>query len=535
MTRPFAAILLAALCAPPALGADLTIFASGEAEYDDNAFRRTGDEEDDFFFRIRPGVRIHEDRGDDVNFSLQYEIPAEFAVDNSEELNDVDHVANGHATWHVNDRLDVTASERFRYLRSTLRRNFDDDSVESGAGVPDISDERERVTLNDASLGATYSFAPRLYGRLNASHGYFDSTREDRSEVSSISGTGDLTYALTSEHQVGGGLGFTYQDFSESTTFSGSETLIYNLFGTWRWTIDETTAFEVTAGPSLIDTRQETPDTVTLQRQVPFTVLEGGFAPQGFTDEEGTPIGGQAITPGSLLLQNPNTCSVVGGVSVAPCASNIVVDPQAGPASAALRQAILDAVVPVTNVNPRSSQETDLTIFAEAVLRKQWLPTLQSALRYSRRQGNASGLGGTVITDAVSLSNTWDFAERWQLALRGDWSRRQSATDQVGTFSRVVATDPATLLEPPGGTFVFVAGLDGTAFNAKVDDFDIDTDRWGVAGRLTHRLFRNTRVYAQVTYDEQTSQTGTRGSSSDFDNFIATVGVRHVFDPIKLW
>lgn len=535
MTRPFVAILLAALWAPPVPAADLTIFVAGEAEYDDNAFRRQTDEEDDVFFRIRPGVKIHEDRGDDVNFSLQYEVPAEFAVDNSEELNDVDHVADGDATWHVNDRLDVTASERFRYLRSTLRRDFGDDSVEAGAGIPTISDERERVKRNDATLGATYRFAPRLFGQISGSHGWFDSTREDRSEVNTVSGSGRLVYALTSEHQVGGGAAFTYQKFDEHVSFTGSDTYIYNVFANWRWTIDETTAFEVTAGPSLIDSRQDTPGALTFRQQAPFTISEGGVAPVGFVDVEGNSIANQPITPGSLILQNPNACPTLGGVAVQPCGSNIVVDPQAGPDSVQLRQAILDAVIPVTNLNPRSSSETDLTIFAEVVLTKQWLPELQSALSYTREQGGASGLGGTVITDSVSLSNTWDFAERWQLSLRGGWTRRESATEQVGTFFRTVPTDPATIPGAPAGSYVFIAGLDGTAFNASVDDVTIDTQRWGVGGRLTHRLFRNTRVYAQVTYDDQESKARTRGATSDFDNFIATVGVRHVFEPIKLW
>ena len=35
----------------------------------------------------------------------------------------------------------------------------------------------------------------------------------------------------------------------------------------------------------------------------------------------------------------------------------------------------------------------------------------------------------TVIADSASLSNTWDFAERWQIAVRGDWVNRTSVVD----------------------------------------------------------------------------------------------------------
>jgi predicted porin len=72
------------------------------------------------------------------------------------------------------------------------------------------------------------------------------------------------------------------------------------------------------------------------------------------------------------------------------------------------------------------------------------------------------------------------------------------------------------------------------AFNSK-QDVDVDTDRWGVAGRITHQLFKNTSIYGQVRYDEQDSTTDSLGSSSDFENFLATFGVRHVFEPIPLW
>lgn len=530
MTRSFAAMFLVALLAPPVLAADLSLFASGEAEYDDNAFRSIHDKQDDVFFRIRPGLKIHEDRGDDLNYSLQYELPAELAVDHGQELNDLDHVASGNFIYHVNDRLDIVGLDRFRYLRSTLRRNFESDSVESGLGVPSISDRRERVRLNDAELEADYRFAPRLVGRVVANHRYFDSTREDRSQVDSISGRADVTYRLTSEHQLGGGARFTYQDFAQSTRFSGSQSYIYNVFGSWRWTIDETTALDVSLGPSLIQTDQDRASRVSSQLLVPYTVLNGTpFAPAGVFDENGASLAGQSISPGSLLVENPFQCAVLNGVPVRPCGSNVIVDPASNPT---LWSAIRNTRTAVTNLNPGGGQNTTVNLFAQVVLTKRWTPTLATALRYSREQDNASGLGGTVIADAVSLSNTWDITERWQLALRGDWTNRQSVADQVGTFYQVEPLDPASLTPSPTGT---IAGLQGTAFNASVRSVNIDTQRWGVAGRVTHQLFRNTRVYLQVTYDQQQSSGGTRGATSDFSNFLATFGVRHTFEPIKLW
>jgi hypothetical protein len=164
------------------------------------------------------------------------------------------------------------------------------------------------------------------------------------------------------------------------------------------------------------------------------------------------------------------------------------------------------------------------------VLSQRWSPNLSTALRYSRQQGDASGLGGTVIVDAVSLSNTWDFAERWQLALRGDWVRRESAFDLAQTFDEVRTSGLGDPTYIPAGAAVRT----GASFNS-TQNVDINTDRWGVAARITHQLFKNTSLYGQVRYDEQSSRGDTLGNASDFENFLATFGVRHVFEPIPLW
>jgi hypothetical protein len=206
------------------------------------------------------------------------------------------------------------------------------------------------------------------------------------------------------------------------------------------------------------------------------------------------------------------------------CNPNIVLD---SVDDAAIIDSILNDVRSVTNVNPSGASDRNLNFFANIQITKRWSPTLATALRYARQQDNASGLGGTVILDAVSLSNTWDFWDRWQLALRSDWTRRESAFNLEETY------DAVTGQVYPGGTVVFAA-RDGTAFNS-TQDAGIDTRRWGVAARITHQLFRSTSLSVQVRYDEQESASDTLGNSSDFKNILATFGVRYTFDPIKLW
>jgi hypothetical protein len=74
----------------------------------------------------------------------------------------------------------------------------------------------------------------------------------------------------------------------------------------------------------------------------------------------------------------------------------------------------------------------------------------------------------------------------------------------------------------------------GSSFNSDSRS-NIDTVRWSVAGRITHRLFRSTRLYGLVRYDDQESESGTLGRTTDFENLSVIFGVAHSFEPIKLW
>ena len=161
-TSSVLALVAWAVVIPGALRAgDLTFALDGYAEYDDNAFRSSSDEKQDVLFRLRPWARLYDDRGQDLSYSLTYAVPVEFAVDNS-ELNDVDQDLLGNFNYPVNDRLTVFGSNGFRYLRSELRTK-----IEGTGSVDDgllINEERDRVTMNDALLGTSYQFTPRLQG-----------------------------------------------------------------------------------------------------------------------------------------------------------------------------------------------------------------------------------------------------------------------------------------------------------------------------------------------------------------------------------
>src|SRR5678816_535402 len=144
MKRAIFTTLLVVCAAVPAFAADLEFSAGGEVEYDDNVFRSDTNKEDDVLFRLRPGVRIYEDHAHAFNFSAGYEAPIEFSADYTSELDEVDHIGAGSFSYRANNRFDVFGSERYGYLRSTLRQAEADD-IGLTQGFVAINDQRDRI------------------------------------------------------------------------------------------------------------------------------------------------------------------------------------------------------------------------------------------------------------------------------------------------------------------------------------------------------------------------------------------------------
>lgn len=519
-----------------ATGADLTIWGSAESEYDDNAFRSKNDREDDVIFHLTPAVRLHEDRGQDLLYSLEYRVPFEFAVDHSSELDDIDHFVIGRATYHLNDRTEFFVRDRFGYLRGTLR----DETTVDGQGGTAINSERDRVLRNDAEGGVEYQFSPRLMGTARMSHELFENDRDDRADNWLLQGSADLLYALTPKHQVGGGIRGIRQEFDATTNIVGSKLVTYNVFAQWLWQISETLDLSMTVGPSYIENDQDDgPGAVTGPEYPNFTLTTDGDATgQGWVDQDRNPATGP-FSAGSVLVSQIGACDtladgtrVVQGSLCAPAVPTpttalVLVRPTDPNYDALTAQAPVSYIPPAT---AKGDDSNSVNVFGEAVLRKRWSPTFQSALRYSRTQAGASGLGGAVIRDEINLSNNWDVTERWQIFVRGDWSFRQSINEATSIFEVAQADTLGNGAANPA-EFAMVTGLT----TVRGTNTDIDTMRWGVAGRLTRLFTRTTSGWVQLTYNEQDSKGGTLGRGSDFENFLASVGVRHVFAPIKLW
>jgi hypothetical protein len=537
------ALVAWAVAVPGALrAAELTFAVDGAAEYDNNVFRSSRDEDDDFLFRLMPSVRLSDDRSSDLRYSLTYRLPVEFAVEHS-ELNDVDQWLGATGLYHVNDRLSVFGSNDFRYLRSELLTNLEE--TRGGFDSLLVNEQRDRILLNSAGAGASYQFTPRLAGQTRFEHEYYNPSRDDRATTNAFIGTGRMDYALTPQHKVGGGTRVQWQTFDDTQDIVGSNAQSYSIFGSWEWTVSERIGLSVAVGPALIRNEQDDPNATEMRSLVPSRERGSNFrASPGFVRADGSPADPNEIfEDGVLLVGNITNCSVaqVNGVPTfvldggKSCPLNVVLDRSPGSPDEDLIGDI-ETAAPVTLVNadPNGESSTDVTVFALVTGRVDWTPTLHSALSYRRDQGTASGLGGTVVSDLVQLVNTYEFTEKWNVSVRGEWSLRTSIDESTRTLFQAQPVDfgaGPTLIAGTAAT----PGGQGIILTQRDQATDIDTMRWGFAGRLTHLLTRNTSGYLQFTYNQQDSESDTLGDASDFDNYLVTIGVQHVFQPIKLW
>ena len=500
-------VLLGMLFPGLAWGADVRLSIAGAVEYDNNVLRSDSNKQDDAVFRVAPQIRLVEDR-EQLNYSVGYQMPYEIGVTN-QDVNDLNYIADANFSYRATPQTELFGNNGFYYVRGL----FSQDQNLQDPTLGDVGDQRDRILQNDVSLGVRHLFTPRLSGTVLVNNGVYDTNQFNRSNVLSYGGSARSDYQLTPHHQLGGGFSFSRQMFDKTINRPASDTDYYNLFGSWEWLFDETTSFNIQAGPALIHSTQDAASTTTNQLLIPFTT-NGDGSLQVF---ENNPTLCPMLGGNSVIIDNAgNTCPRINIPSSNQAAIDFInnIPPGSNP------------LAPVAYLTPPESvTDTRVTYFANASLTKRWSPTLASSLAYTRQENGASGIDGGAVLDAITLSNSWRISERWDAAVRADWTQRKSATNGSRVF-----VIPGTAAVPGVPNVANAANL------VQLDSSDsLDTQRWGMAARLAYRLTKNTVTSLQYAYNKQSSSGDTVGQSSDFDNHLVTFTVQYNFEPIGLW
>lgn len=495
------------------LGADLVFEFQGSGEYDSNVFRRPSNPEDDFLFRLRPGVRLEEKHGEDLNYSLRYLAPIELSVDNSKELDNVDQYGNLKLSYKPSGRAEFYGDDVFRYQHGTLLSFA---TLDSG-GVPSIGTSRDRVTTNVASAGVRYQLSESLEADMSMRHQLFESRRADRQDNWMFSLNPNFFYRLNPRHRVGLGVQYSHQDFDASDFAVASQVDSVNAYAQWSWAISSTMGLSVRVGPAYLHSEQD-PAPARFVAPIPF---------QSALYDPGT---GQAV-PAVVVYELSSCPTAPSGAQYIPAegCGTVFANPPITQTANPGDYAAVVGQTPISLVSAGNVDDTDDTVdvFAQIELIQNWTPQLTSRFGYERSQGAASGLGGTVIRDSVTASLDWRFRQRWDFSASGAWVNRESLAD-VNEFFALAG--PAGL--PSGLAAAAYTGIQEVLATSRQR---VETEMWSVSARMSHRLFRKTHVFAQATYTDQDSKAGTLGSGSDFEDWLGIVGVRHEFEPIGLW
>jgi hypothetical protein len=332
-------------------------------------------------------------------------------------------------------------------------------------------------------------------GNFAFSNRLFNSDLPRRSNSMVYGGNTNLIYALSSLHQLGGGAAVTYQDFDSSNdgSIAPSQALFFNIYATWKWAIDETMTFELTGGPTYVDNNQDAP---------PF-------------EASGLPL--IPYLPVTGFVYNFDSCGLVNGL---PVLSRCTVDPTTVLPESERNNTTTLFFLDDTGTGGSSS---NWTFFGEAAINKRWSPRLVSTLIYRRTDSTASGTGSATL-DLVSLTTSWRISELWDASLRADFTRRESTSPRQQTL--IVVGNAA----PPYDGAAESVGLTATTVKQS-----LDTNRWGVAARMTRRITKHISASLRYTFNQQSSKSVTAGSSSDFSNHLVSLGVQYDFDRWHLW
>jgi hypothetical protein len=185
-----------------------------------------------------------------------------------------------------------------------------------------------------------------------------------------------------------------------------------------------------------------------------------------------------------------------------------------------------DTTVSFLGPTPSAISDTSWTAFGSLTLNKRWTPEIVSSASYSRSFDTASGVAGSAISDYVSLLTTWQITQLWSLAVRGDFTRRESTSplrqDLLVVEDQLLGGGPTVIAQ--------AVGLSSTVLQDS-----LDTNRWGVSTRLARRINDNLVVSTRYSFNRQSSRSGTVGRFSDFDDHIVTLAVEYDFDRWRLW
>lgn len=486
---PLALLPLLLLAAPSARADSLILGLEQRVNIESNLFKSPEDPESDGSYELRPTLRLLRD-DPRLRYDLYYRPSFDFYFQNS-ELDNESHLFRGAVDFAPIPTGVLRASGEVSHYRSISA------SAEDEQGIADVlTDRAGRVTRVFADL----EYEQRVEadwlasGRVGIqSYGFSNQNNVDNI---GFDGEARLLHELRSNLALGGAFSGGHRWFEEDRVrrLPASRSLILN--GALLIVAEpfETLTIEIQGGPAVIVTWLDSVGASTVNRF------------RGSSDADGTVAG----------VFDPLLCNDAGAFVLSECP----LAPAPALAGRLGEQVLVDFD---PGQRPDVRRDERYTGFVRATVQKEesWGTT---GLAYSRWEEASAGLGAASVRD--SLTATLDLVPRthWSVRLRGNWNRREGSDTELSA----VRAGPGTVPTGDGRFFAEANGLvPGVA-----DGRTVITQLWTDLRVLRSLLDDRLSLELGFRYLHQERE-GFEGGTTEFDNFIGTVGLRYELRPIR--
>jgi hypothetical protein len=251
-------VVLAVVGARTSEAGELNLSVQSKVGYDSNVFNGNPDDVETAVIMFQPEGSVSDtlERG---SYLVSYS-PSYFINTSKNARNTWNHRVQVGGTYYFSPRTSLSLTDNFLFLEKMVYSPSDPDDDAN------IDDSNRQTTTNAVDLSFNHLLTRRLSLFSNGRYKIYRYDRKRSEDSDNFGGSAGLRYMLNQQLSVGGGGQVSYWSFDSREPQSsvvcggesgpGSRTLSYSGFASANYQYDETTSFQMRAGPAWIDSKQ---------------------------------------------------------------------------------------------------------------------------------------------------------------------------------------------------------------------------------------------------------------------------------------
>ena len=529
MRRTPAMLACLAAVASPAMAAEFVPGVEVLSGWDSNVFRSSQNEESAFFGQFGPNLELRDQAGA-LQYDLHYRMPYEVYPTVS-GINAFQYYLTATGSYQFDPRTSISVRENFSKASSAVQI-FNNQTATTGLVQLNQQNTRQELLVNDVNATLLHMLSPVWQLQLSFDYTLFEYPQSNQASVvaqsssTSMTGTAQITRAISPRTTLGFGSSVTRQDFQTTGGQSGRGATFYNAFGIVNYKLTPTLTFSASAGPAIDD-----PDTLNAPTG---QLIPAPFFP---LNSNRNPV-------------DPNTCPFQGNFRVFDPLKRNSCQPVFIPPTLKISAGNVTQVknpVPEFNVDVPfltesvSKVQPTLTYYGHLSLEKKW-ETLTATLAYSRTASTASGLAASTNLDTLSASFGWSPTHEWTVTGSVAYDRQTSASKSQQPILVVGPAEVAycqVLIQVPGQQdfclkrTATVARTVGVTTKLVNNAFEFNS--YSAELNASRRISKNLTLTGTFDWWTQSNTGKVQAENSNRQDIRITFGFIWSFNPIPLW